>query len=549
MGLGSVNTSSGSGGGSRNSIFPHITIVAPTGSSVKVSNSDTTLEPVEHNGVWELNVPYFATWDVSAEQDGKSAITKSVEVVELRRYNVRLSAFEAHIKVLAPVGASITCVGNGETQSITSTGEDTITVYAAGTYTLTRNKSGKTDERSITLTENGATVPLVLAMRYGFRKKKGEGNPTARVDYLYDAVDMTPAAMNFSAGTFSYGDWADVFFVKKNKPVMLKSDRTEDYELNHDDQTKKLDGSASDISNTSYDGNAMSAFPLGWVYRYEDVTYEYEIVCEHQYDENYKAYAHTRADGSIMDYFYWSMFGGSGSATKIRSLAGQTAAAKLTAQNEIDGCKANGDGWYTHTWSQREYIRTLLVLMGKSTNTQAVFGNGNCRSGSEGSVLQTGTLKDKGQFFGYNTNNQQVKVFYIERFWGDQWDRTAGIINNKGPIYYKMTPEGDGYRVTDVTGYTNSGITLTGTSGGYISATKCGEFGCIPTTISGSDSTFECDGSWFNNSQLDYLIAGAGAADATGIGGAFTFSVYGAPSSANWSYGCGLSCEQPAAAA
>ena len=41
--------------------------------------------------------------------------------------------------------------------------------------------------------------------------------------YLYDAVGLTPAAMDFTNGKFSYGDWADKWFVTDNKPLMLKS--------------------------------------------------------------------------------------------------------------------------------------------------------------------------------------------------------------------------------------------------------------------------------------------------------------------------------------
>ena len=165
------------------------------------------------------------------------------------------------------------------------------------------------------------------------------------------------------------------------------------------------------------------------------------------------------------------------------------------------------DGWYTHTWSQRELIRTLLVLMGKSTNTQAVFGTGNLHSGGESDLKTTGTLNDKGQFWGSSANNQQVKVFHIEKFWGDQWDRTAGIINN-GTIFAKMTPEGDGYRITDTNGYTNTGIKINGstTSGeGYISHEFVSEYGSIPSRLSGSDSTYYADYCRFNNSGLRYI--------------------------------------------
>ena len=153
----------------------------------------------------------------------------------------------------------------------------------------------------------------------------------------------------------------------------------------------------------------------------------------------------------------------------------------------------------------------------------------------------TGTLDTMGQFYGYNDSTHQVKVFHVEKFWGDQWDRIAGLINSGGKIYVKMTPEGNGYRVTDVTGYTNTNLTLSGTSGGYISAGSMTEHGFIPTTISGSGTTHYCDGSWFNNSQLDYLIVGASANNASAIGGAFTFNVNNAPSNANWNNGCGLS--------
>ena len=541
----------GGGGG----VTPQILVTAPSGSTVTASRGTTTLTAQEEAGTggfstWSFGIPVFGVWTVLVT-DGTWTSSKQVNVTAVQQYSVTFSQFTVYIRVLSPAGSALTCTGNGTTQTAVSTGDDTFEVYADGNYTVARDYAGKTDQKQIAVTSamNGQTVQCVLSFRYGYRKTKAEGDPYARIVYLYDAVGMAPAYMDFSAGIFRYGDWENAFFVAKNRPVMVKSDGTVDYELDHSDQTKKLDGTASDVSNTAYDGNAMSEIPLCWFYRYQDGTYEYEIVCEHQYDENYKAYAHTRADGSIADSFYWGMFGASGSAAKLRSIAGQSVSQSLSMQQMIDGAGANGNGWYIHTWSQRCCITTLLVLMGKSTNTQAVFGNGNCRSASNASgLIATGTLKDKGQFFGYNSNTQQVKVFFIEEFWGNQWKRTAGIINNYGPIYYKMTPEDGGYKVDNVTGYTNSGITLSGTHGGYISATQCGEYGCIPAVISGSGTTFECDGSWFTNSQRHFLFAGTCANDAAALGGAFAFNVANDSSYATWGIGCGLSLEQPAAA-
>ena len=70
---------------------------------------------------------------------------------------------------------------------------------------------------------------------------------------------------------------------------------------------------------------------------------------------------------------------------------------------------------------------------------------------------------------------------------------------------------------------------------------KCSKFGMIPKLATGSGSTYYCDGYWANNGQLNYLLAGAGASNASAIGGAFAFDVNFAPAHAHWLIGCGLS--------
>ncbi len=428
-----------------------------------------------------------------------------------------------------------------------TTGKFTIEVPSLGDWTVTATNSGDvsfTNSKTVTVAEiKEYDIEVPHGVRYGYRIKKSESDPYGRVEYLYDAVGLTPAKMNFTSGTFDYGDWGDMWFVTKNKPCMMKYDGTVDYYLNPNDYSYKENGTSSDVANTSYDGNAMASFPLCWVYRYEDDDYQYEIVSNIKYDDNYKAYAHTKADGTISDYFYWGLFSGSdGSSTaKMRSLSGRTPMKTNTATVEVTASKLNGDGWYTHTWSQQQLIRTLLILMGKSTNCQAVYGNGNCRSASSDAVLTTGTLKAKGQFWGTSANStSQVKAFHIERIWGDQWDRLAGIIYNNNQIYIKMTPEGQGYRINDVVGYTNTGISISGSSGGYINATVCTEYGMIPNTVSGSSTTYYADGCWFA-SGLMYGAVGACAADSSGIGGPLALRVDLAPSYAYWSFGSCLS--------
>jgi hypothetical protein len=331
-----------------------------------------------------------------------------------------------------------------------------------------------------------------LTKRWGIRIAKADSNPDTRVTYLYDAVGMTPAAMNYTSGEFEYGDWKP-FCDAINRPVMLLYNGTVDYELHRDDQTKKLDGvTASDIANTAYGGNAMSEFRRLWLRTYEDATYQYIIFSNVQYDENYHANAFTDATGQIADKMYYAMFEGSNVSSKLRSIAAGTVMANQTAATEISYAEANGAGWHINYKSQRDFITYLLALISKSTNSQAVFGQGNSSSAA---YIAPGTLKDKGRFWGDDATNVAVKVFYIENYWGNYWKRLSGLLySDAAKILIKASPP---YSLTGV-GYTNTDVTPTGSSGQYITAGTLTDAGFLPTTAGGSDSTYFADGLWYN---------------------------------------------------
>ena len=70
--------------------------------------------------------------------------------------------------------------------------------------------------------------------------------------------------------------------------------------------------------------------------------------------------------------------------------------------------------------------------------------------------------------------------------------------------------------------------------------------GLLPVTASGSQTTYVCDGLWFNNSQVDYALVGGDSA-AGFLAGAFSVSLDCLVSSSGWYGGAALSCEQPSA--
>lgn len=388
---------------------------------------------------------------------------------------------------------------------------------------------------------------LGLAKRYGYRRAKDNSDPAGRITYLYDAVGMTPAKMTFDAethvGVFDYGSWQG-FAEAIARPVMLKNDGTVDYELDHEDQTKKLDGTASDIANTAYGGNAMVEFgsAFKWVKRYEDADYQYVIFCDIQYDESYHAYAHMSDAAEVKDAFYLGMFTGPYDNGKLRSLATGSCPVSQSAEVEITRAKANGDDFYILYKSAWEYVGDVLTLMGKSDNAQAVFGSGVDKR--KNSITAPGEYKDKGPFYGTDDGLHAVKVFWIENFWGNMWQRLAGYINNSGNILTRMYGP---YCDTPVSAanygtYANSGVTPSGTSGGYAkTAVLTDETGLVIEELSGSSTTYLCDGGWFNNEQVDFALVGANFGYDAGFAGPRAVHVNNAASHAAATIGSRLS--------
>lgn len=459
-----------------------------------------------------------------------------------------------HITVVAPTGCTVTAT-NGST-TLTTTEEGTSGIYQfnvphLGDWVIETSNGERSGKKTVTVAEvKEYKVKTSYGYRFGYRIKESESGPSARVEYLFDAVGLEPAHMDFSGSQFSYGGWADKWFVTENKPCMLRRDGTVDYYLDPTNYDLKESGGASDVSNTSYDGNAMSEIPLIWVKRYTDGGYRYVIFSDVQYESDYKADAFIRADGTLGDKFYYSMFGGSGTSSMIRSLSGQTRVGTLTMAQEFAGASANGSLWTVHPWSRFNLIRDLCVLMGKSTNLQAVFGNGNFREATSASgILSTGTLKDKGQFFGYSDNTHQVKVFHIEAFWGDMWDRLAGVLVNNYEPYVQMSRASGEYSASSISGMTGTGITVPSSlSSTYITGEAVNQYGSFPTAASsGSSSTYYADPAW-TASGLMCLYVGASADHAVGIGGGFTWLSDSAPTHSAWTRGCGLSCDSPAVA-
>lgn len=379
---------------------------------------------------------------------------------------------------------------------------------------------------------NAATVNETLGLKcknytlYGFKLDQNESDPASMITYLPDCdnAQFSSAYMNYTTDTFDYGDWGDAWFIKNLKPCMLKYDGTVDYELDKNDYTKKLDGTASDVANTAYGGNAMVGFPkVYWKIVDNGDNTANIYFCDKKIDNDFHCWSHIDNNGNEIDYCYMPIYTGSLVNGKLRSLSGLTPMTGQNASAEISYAKANNMGsdiiWYTELFNDRMLVSLLLVLIGKSTDSQAIFGisySGDVNAGTK----NTGTTNTKGLFYGKQGKLTDIKLFGMEDWYGNIWRRIGGLINDKGIYKVKMTyGTSDGSAVNgynlDGTGYINiNNAVVQNNKLFYVSQMLLTEFGLLPIGTNGSSSTFYCDISWIINSQVNYPYVG-GAFDVT----------------------------------
>ena len=318
--------------------------------------------------------------------------------------------------------------------------------------------------------------------------------------------------------------------------------------------TKKVDGSASKVADTSFGGNAMMEWPKIYTKRWEENGVYHFRCSDVPQDDDWDCWCNYDRQNNQIDHFYTPIYFGSLVSGKLRSISGAANSVSTTAANEIAYAKANGNDWYTEVLADRLLLQDLLVMMARSTECQTAFGYGRCKSPTSGNkTVVPGAMDTKGMFWGSDDQTSGVKVFGMENVWGNLWRRTAGWINANGTQKVKLTRgTHDGSTAadynTDGSGYISvANATPNGISGGYIDTMKTEAYGRLPVTANGSSSTYEADGMWFNNSQVDYAFVGGAWTNDLMVGPFCAYLVHAASHSYSY-FGAALSCKPLAAA-
>ena len=409
---------------------------------------------------------------------------------------------------------------------------------------------------------------------YGFHIDGSESDPSEKVTYVGDCVGFSPAYMDYANSRFHWGSWRGAFFMPR--PCMLRYDGTVDYYLDEYDYSKREDGTPSDVANPSYEGNAMMEWGRGgriiWLKVVPDdgdPTSVTVYIADHNVDGTYKCWSFINGEGTQVGHFYTPCYFGSivndGTRDVLRSLSGVSGSARCknkTAEVERAMAQANNLSkaiWDLETYSDVILIQYLLVLMGKSLDTQTVFGQGLHTSGSDAinDAFVSGQHDDKGLFWGTNsgaaaTYANAVKVFGMENFWGYMWRRFVGLVGVNGTERYKLTKgTQDGSTVTDYVVSTTasaydgylSGGSLPTASGTYIAKQTYKEDGSYtPTDMAGTSTTHYCDGLWTNLNAVIFAYRGGGSVDGALVG-AWCLFLARTASDARWVVGASPSCK------
>ncbi|MCM1218138.1 MAG: hypothetical protein NC548_26935 [Lachnospiraceae bacterium] len=292
---------------------------------------------------------------------------------------------------------------------------------------------------------------------YGFTLRQNGSAVT--VDYIEDNKNYTPASANctngynytynFVYGTFDYGSWKNVFFIKNLKPCMLKYDGAVDYYLNPDDVTKKVNGGDSDVKNQSYQGNAMVEFPKIYWKIVNNADGSISVyVCDGKKDKNFVCWSHIDANGREIPYCYMSMYLGKtakNSSTGLYELRSLSYGAPSTAtfsnlMTYAENNNRNGQHiWEPDVYCDRVLLTILTVLLGKTVDSQDVFGYGRCTRFSSLSSDNTayGTTDTKGMFapnnyaYAADGNGSCMKAFGINDLWSRFHRFCVGLILDK----------------------------------------------------------------------------------------------------------------------
>lgn len=346
---------------------------------------------------------------------------------------------------------------------------------------------------------------------YGVAIDLTNSNPETAVTYTDDAVGMTGGDVA----------WDNMNIFKDIKPCVLKNGVVQ-YYLDPNDFTKRVDGSAADITSGN-DGDVMIEIPkTGFLISTVGNILTVKVTDDPN-NPNFKYYAHSRAtEGDRSKLYIGTYLGWKGGGNKLRSLSGKTPTADQTIGTFRTQAKANGSGYDLVSFYPLTLLQCLYLIKYKNLDSQTALGRGYVDGNS--AATNTGGTNQKGMFFGETTGKQQMKFLGIEDFWGNLRWWIDGLFSDSNrnikTAFQNFNDTGSGY--------TDRGQGAISDIGNYMSKPQgTSQTGFIAKEVSGSSSTYFCDYAYLYASRLPNF---GGNWNNGSSAGAFSLPVYSSAS-------------------
>ena len=455
--------------------------------------------------------------------------TGSVATSELEGFGYAL------IRVSTNTGRTLTCTNDLRTFTKTC-GDSGIVEFSVGYGKWTITTGASSIEVNV---ENLQiyNVDLTGNRTYGIKIDTTNTNPANAVTYTDDAIGFTPLSVNQSTGACNYGSWGEQDFMENFlgcRPCLYKNGTRVSY-LNPNDYSKFTNGTTADITSGNA-GDVMVEFKKCW-YKFSKVgnNIYFQIADYDRSKDGFVTTAFTdENNGAAVNYMYYGAYEGYNDGNKWRSLSGKTNTISITYTNTRTYCKNNGIKYGMENWTKRWYILGLLMLVTKGRDMSSTIGQGRWQ---QSSAIQTGTMNNRGLFYGRSIYTEGVKCFGIENMWGNYWNWVDGVVTASNALLFKGTaPYND-------TGSGYSSVSDGFTRNGWYTATNMMPVlngAAMTATVGQSNHTIGWADGWYVSSGAGEICFVGGCYDngsnVSCFLGPFAFGVSSNPGSSNYSH-------------
>lgn len=451
-------------------VLPRVVVHTEAGSSVVLSDGEKDVSGVAADGSFSTALPHDGEWTVTATL-GTGAATETVQAEYCRTKTLTLTYYTLTVTVKA--GSTVTAQCGDKTVSGTVPESGSVKLYLpiAGTWTVTATLGDETTTATVEVTEY-RDYPLELAYVhiYGASWDGTSTTKWSRTDEAAEFTDPVP----YVAGAKSYGS---PFDDRLPWSGMVKSERT---------------------------GGTMVAIPKFW-YKLTQNGSGMSIQIADRAVEGYSVSpAHMdRGDGhGERDVVYIGRYHCNGT---YKSGTGSPRA-NMTRSSARSGIHNLGSTIWQSDFAMRFTLWLLYIVEFADWNSQAKIGYG-CGNNSSPQPMgytdsmpyHTGTTQSSRTTYGCGTQYRN-----IEGLWDNVLDWCDGCYYNSNGLNIILNPS----EFSDSSNGTAVGVPSNGWPSAFKVKTNGGFPMFIPTSASGNDATYSCDGWYFSSSVLCLCVGG-----------------------------------------